>query len=286
MTTLRHGDRSQAVRELQRKLGERGAKIAADGVFGDATEAAVRAYQQQAGLVADGIAGPKTLASLQGADCSLLLKNADMVRAADRLGVPLAAVYALNEVESKGRGFLDNGKPVILYERHVMYARLQKVRHPCADPAELAMLTAQLRQHADELAKQAPALVNPKFGGYIGGTAEHQRLAQARMIDEQAALESCSWGAFQVMGFHWERLGYPSVQAFVEAMSRSESDQLEAFVRYIETDPTLLKALKALKWAKVAELYNGPDYKRNLYDVKLQRAFERHRNCGCGQEAA
>ncbi|WP_406819226.1 N-acetylmuramidase domain-containing protein [Pseudomonas sp. KnCO4] len=284
--TLRHGDRSQAVRDLQRKLIDRGAKIGADGVYGDATEAAVRTYQHRAGLVADGIAGPKTLASLQGADCAHLLKNVDMVRAADRLGVPLAAVYALNEVESKGRGFLDNGKPVILYERHIMYARLQKIRRPSDDQDELEQLTDQLRQRADELAKQFPALVNPKFGGYVGGTAEHQRLAQARMIDEQAALESCSWGAFQVMGLHWERLGYPSVQAFVEAMCRSESDQLEAFVRYIEADPTLLKVLKSLKWAKVAELYNGPDYKRNLYDVKLQRAFERYQDCGCGQEAA
>ncbi|MGR6474435.1 N-acetylmuramidase domain-containing protein [Pseudomonas juntendi] len=281
---LRHGDRSQAVRDLQRKLIDRGAKIGADGVYGDATEAAVRTYQHQAGLVADGIAGPKTLASLQGADCAHLLKNADMVRAADRLGVPLAAVYALNEVESKGRGFLDNGKPVILYERHIMYARLQKIRQPYADQDALDQMTDRLRQRADELANQYPALVNPKFGGYVGGTAEHQRLTQARMIDDQAALESCSWGAFQVMGFHWERLGYASVQAFVEAMSRSESDQLEAFVRYIEADPTLLKALKSLKWAKVAELYNGPDYKRNLYDVKLQRAFERHQ--GCGQVAA
>ncbi|WP_286778221.1 N-acetylmuramidase family protein [Pseudomonas sp. UBA2311] len=282
--TLRHGDRSQAVRDLQRKLIAHGANISADGVYGDATEAAVRTYQHQAGLVADGIAGPKTLASLQGADCAHLLKNTDMVRAADRLGVPLAAVYALNEVESKGLGFLDNGKPVILYERHIMYARLQKVRRPCDDQDDLEQLTNQLKRRADELAKQFPALVNAKFGGYIGGTAEHQRLTQARMIDDQAALESCSWGAFQVMGFHWERLGYASVQAFVEAMSRSESDQLEAFVRYIEADPTLLKALKSLKWAKVAELYNGPDYKRNLYDVKLQRAFERHQ--GCGQVAA
>lgn len=284
--TLRHGDRSQAVRDLQRKLIDRGAKISADGVYGDATEAAVRTYQHRAGLVADGIAGPKTLASLQGADCAHLLKNSDMVRAADRLGVPLAAVYALNEVESKGRGFLDNGKPVILYERHIMYVRLQKIRRHCDDQDELERLTDQLQQRADELAKQFPALVNPKFGGYVGGTAEHQRLAQARLIDDQAALESCSWGAFQVMGFNWESLGYASVQAFVEAMSRSESDQLEAFVRYIEADPTLLKALKSLKWAKVAELYNGPDYRRNLYDVKLQRAFERHQDCGCGQEAA
>ncbi|MFB4401230.1 N-acetylmuramidase domain-containing protein [Pseudomonas inefficax] len=271
MTNLKHGDRSQAVRELQRKLNEHGAKLVTDGVFADTTEAAVRAYQVKVGLVSDGIAGPKTLASLQGSNTLQLLKHADLVSASQRLGVPVAAVYALNEVESQGRGFLDNGKPVILYERHIMYRQLQILRTPEDDQD-------QLRQRADELAKQAPALVNPKAGGYIGGSSEHQRLAQARQIDEVAALESASWGAFQVMGFHWKRLGYASVHDFVAAMVKSESDQLEAFVRFIETDATLLKALKGLKWATVAKLYNGPDYQRNLYDVKLERAFERHQD--------
>ncbi|MGE7094721.1 N-acetylmuramidase domain-containing protein [Pseudomonas fulva] len=271
MTTLRHGDRSQLVRDLQRMLNDRGAKLIADGVFGDATEEAVRAYQAKAGLVSDGIAGPKTLAGLQGLDTGKLLKHADLVQASLRLGVPVAAVYALNEVESKGLGFLDNGRPVILYERHVMYNRLQLVRSPDDDQE-------QLQQRALLLAKQAPTLVNPKAGGYIGGTAEHQRLAQARQLDDVAALESASWGAFQVMGYHWQRLGYPSIHDFVAAMNRSEADHLEAFVRYIEADTSLIKALKALKWATVAKLYNGPDYQRNLYDVKLERAFERHQD--------
>ncbi|WP_065759685.1 N-acetylmuramidase domain-containing protein [Pseudomonas defluvii] len=279
MNAIRHGDRSLAVRDLQRKLNEHGAKLIADGAFGDATEAAVRAYQHRIGLVADGIAGTKTLDSLQGADCQQLLKNADLVNAAKRLGVPLGAVYALNEVESKGRGFLDNGKPVILFERHIMYRQLQQRRLPDDD-------LVQLKQHADELVLLQPALVNPKPGGYIGGSAEHQRLAHARMLDDTSALESCSWGAFQIMGFHWQRLGYANVQDFVAAMTRNESEQFEAFVRFIEADTTLHKALKALKWPTVAKLYNGADYKRNLYDVKLQRAFERHQNCGCGQVAA
>lgn len=273
MTTLRHGDRSQAVRELQRLLNAKGAKLETDGAFGDATEAAVRAYQEKVGLVSDGAAGPKTMASLQGLDTGKLLKHADLVQASARLGVPVAAVYALNEVESKGRGFLDNGKPVILYERHVMFDRLQLVRSSDDDQE-------QLHQRAEQLAKQAPNLVNPKAGGYIGGSAEHQRLAQARQLDEVSALESASWGGFQVMGYHWQRLGYSSVHDFVTAMNRTEADQLEAFVRYIETDTTLHKALKALKWATVAKLYNGPNYQRNLYDVKLERAFERHQDRG------
>ncbi|MEX5545248.1 N-acetylmuramidase family protein [Pseudomonas pergaminensis] len=279
MTTLRHGDRSQAVLILQKNLVKHGAKLTPDGDYGDATETAVRAYQLKVGLVADGVAGTKTQASLAGSDCAQLLRNADLVTAADRLGVPLASIFAVNEVESKGKGFLDNGKPVILFERHIMYRQLAKARHPGDDPAEL-------KRHADQLAVANPALVNPKSGGYSGGTAEHQRLAMARLIDDTSALESASWGAFQIMGFHWQRLGYASVQAFVAAMSAGESQQFDAFTRFIETDPALHKALKARKWAEFAKLYNGPDYLRNLYDTKLERAYERHAGCECGQGVA
>lgn len=279
MTTLRHGDRSQAVRILQKNLNNQGANLVLDGDYNNATEAAVRDYQVKAGLVADGIAGAKTQTSLAGGDCAQLLRNHDLVAAAERLDVPLASIYAVNEVESKGKGFLDNGKPVILFERHIMYRQLATARNASDDPAEL-------KRQADRLATANPALVNPKPGGYIGGTAEHQRLAMARLIDDTAALESASWGAFQIMGFNWQRLGYTSVQDLVAAMSVGESQQFDAFTRFIETDPVLYKALKARKWAEFAKLYNGPDYQRNLYDIKLQRAYERHASCECGQGAA
>lgn len=59
-TILKVGSKGAAVKELQTLLG-----IAADGDFGPLTEKAVRAFQQQAGLVVDGLAGPYTLAKLK-----------------------------------------------------------------------------------------------------------------------------------------------------------------------------------------------------------------------------
>ena len=271
-TALRHGDRSQAVRDLQKKLNVHGASLVADGDYGDATEDAVRAYQVKVGLVADGVAGTKTLASLIGGDCRQLLKNQNLVNAAKRLDIPLASVMAVNEVESLGAGFLDNGKPKILYERHIMYRQLARPRTSEDD-------AVALQAHADDLATSQPNLVNPRAGGYAGGTAEHQRLAHAKLIDDTCALESASWGAFQIMGFHAVRLGYCSVQDFAARMAKDENEQFEAFVRFLEADPALLKALKAKKWAVFAKGYNGPDYQRNLYDIKLERAYQRHAAC-------
>ncbi len=253
------GSRGLAVRNLQAALKLAGFAVTVDGDFGEQTERAVAAFQRRAGLVDDGVAGPKTLAALAGRDTSKLLKRQDLQQAADRLGVPLASVMAVNQVESRGEGFAANGRPVILFERHVMHARLQA--------------NGLSEAEADALAAKHPALVNRKPGGYIGGTAEHQRLAQAQQIHFAAALESASWGLFQIMGYHWQRLGYFDAQHFADTMALSEAAQLDAFVSFIETNTALHKALKGKRWAEFARRYNGPAYARNLYDVKLARAY-------------
>src|SRR3954468_7553277 len=58
---LKRGSRGPAVATLQGQLG-----IAADGVFGPQTAAAVRAFQARNGLVVDGIVGPQTQGALGG----------------------------------------------------------------------------------------------------------------------------------------------------------------------------------------------------------------------------
>ncbi len=59
------GSRGDEVRRIQTALRDRGyLNDAVDGIFGSRTRAAVIRFQKDAGLQADGIAGPKTLAAL------------------------------------------------------------------------------------------------------------------------------------------------------------------------------------------------------------------------------
>lgn len=62
--TLRRGDQGDAVRLLQSKLNEHGARLKLDGDFGDNTDKAVRQFQQKHGLTTDGVVGLKTRKAL------------------------------------------------------------------------------------------------------------------------------------------------------------------------------------------------------------------------------
>lgn len=69
-TTVKLGSKGDAVKTLQTKLkklgykGKDGKELTCDGSFGANTEYALKNFQKKKGLVADGVAGPKTWAKL------------------------------------------------------------------------------------------------------------------------------------------------------------------------------------------------------------------------------
>lgn len=257
---MRIGDTGASVISLQQSLSTLGYDLTPDGIFGPKTEHQVMQFQRNHRLVADGIVGPKTISRLTNLRDPGYLQQADIDKAAERLGVPVAAIMAFNEVESRGQGFIDDHKPAILFERHIMRRRLINDDH----------------FDIESLEDEYPDIVNRRPGGYLGGTREYGRLERAKEISSEAAIESTSWGLFQILGLHWERLGYESAHDFELKMCTSEDYHLEALVSFIQTSSRLLDAIRKQDWRKVARIYNGPNYAKNSYDVKLQAAFDRY----------
>lgn len=61
-TISKIGSRGNEVRQIQKKLRELGYyKGSVDGIYGTGTQKAVKSFQKNCGITADGIAGPKTL---------------------------------------------------------------------------------------------------------------------------------------------------------------------------------------------------------------------------------
>ena len=167
------------------------------------------------------------------------ITDEDYDEAAKTLGVEVAVVKAVSTVETAGESFDIAGRPRILFERHYFHR-----------------LTAGAydTHHARISAKSS--------GGYGKFSEQYKKLAEAYLLDEDAALESASWGSFQIMGESYRRAGFTSVKAFVQAMTTSEAAHMRAFVAFVKSDSAMAKALRDKNWAGFAKRYNGSGYKK------------------------
>lgn len=175
------------------------------------------------------------------------------------LDVAASALFAIVEVESAGKtGVVVNGKfkPVIRIEGHYFYDRLSGEKRKRAVREGLAH-------------PYAGRVKNPR-----SQTARYEMLDRMKAIDEDAALESCSWGVGQVMGANWEHLGYPSVQALVEEAMSGVAGQVRVMIEFIKANH-LVDELRNRNWAGFARAYNGPAYAKHGYHTKMARAYQR-----------
>lgn len=202
-------------------------------------------------IVVDGQFGPQTEAALNAWMTKLTPKRSQGTSLSEA-PFEQAAVQAVIDVESPEGAFLEPNLPPILFEAH----QFSKRTHRKYDESYPDISSP----HGDRSL-------------YKGGIAEYARLHKASKLDHVAALESTSWGKFQIMGFNHKRCGYDNVFDFVDAMKRSEEEQDRAFIRFIMSDTVLKEALRSKDWDTFARRYNGPGYKQNKYDTRIAKAY-------------
>jgi hypothetical protein len=187
--------------------------------------------------------------------------------AAARHSLNPASLQAIISVESSGSGYLGNGWVRILYERHWLWRRLE----------ERGIIPTKL-------AAERPDLCGRSWDRryYRGGAAEWDRVAAvqawgARADPERwesykkAAYESCSWGLFQLMGFHYTAAGYANIYELKHAFEESEVEQLDAILRWMSGNGLLAK-LRAQDWTGFARGYNG-NGQVPYYSSRLLQAY-------------
>ena len=263
MKTIRYKSRGSDVHALEEILVEIGYTVVISDYFGRDTQSAVMDFQKKNNLVVDGIVGSKTWSKLFVAQEALsmfhdkFLSEQDLQDFADRYDLELAAVKAVNEIESLGKGFLLDGRPRILFEGHIFWKELKKRG---LNPEDFVN---------DKTKNVLYKSWTKKF--YEGGKQEYDRLEKAAGMSDidavhEAAYASASYGAFQIMGFNYSVVGFPNVDSFVAQMYTHEKAHLAAFGKFCESN-NLIRHLKSKNWASFARGYNGSAYKENNYDT-------------------
>ncbi len=179
-----------------------------------------------------------------------------------------ALVHAFADVESGGRsGFGPAGLPVIAYEGHIFRA-LTSVR------------SAKTHPHITYPYDKTYPLLSYRYKKKAGPEWQKNNKDQATAwvtlntamaLNHDAAIESCSWGMFQVLGRYYTNYGYGNVDDFVTGMKTAKG-QLNSFIGYCRTRPGMVQAMIAKNFATMASLYNGADY--GDYDQRIQKAYK------------
>ena len=153
-------------------------------------------------------------------------------------------IYSVGTIESNNRGFDNNGNIIVRFEKHVFSRYLKK------DKSTQHLL--------DDVYK-------------LKGTG-FNTFNEAISINKHKALLSTSFGMFQIMGFNYNYCNYRDVESFVDSLMESEDNQIEAFCNFV-TNNNLVRFIDTKNFSKFAYYYNGPAYRENNYDIKLEKAY-------------
>ncbi|RKR37592.1 N-acetylmuramidase domain-containing protein [Paraburkholderia sp. BL17N1] len=109
-----------------------------------------------------------------------------------------------------------------------------------------------------------PDLCFPVLGRYgLEGLHQYKKVVRASTLDFEAALKSCSWGGFQILGEYFLKCGCSSVFEFANKFMSGTNGQVEIFVAFMKNiKPDAIDGLRERKWEKVAASYNGSNWKK------------------------
>lgn len=180
------------------------------------------------------------------------LSDATYQRFATQYGIELAALRAITKVESTPTGgYTAEGRPIILFEPHLFSRRTER-RFDTTNPNISYRAWGGRPYPRDQAGRWA-------------------QLREAYALDPEAAVASTSWGAYQILGLNYARSGFTSATEFVAALSRSRTEQLQAFLSFIQASE-LMDEVQRLDWEGFARGYNGPG-QTERYGRLLREAY-------------
>lgn len=204
------------------------------------------------------------------------LTTEDFLWATSKLSCTIAQIRAVDEVESGGGWFKDVRADILAKDGPGGFLGGPHLPKLLFEAHKFSSFTN------GRYDKSHPNLSSPRWNRalYVGGQGEWIRLWDAMKLDRTAALKSASYGRYQIMGFNHKLAGFATVEAYVDAMKKSERAHLEAFVSFIQNSG-LADELRRVSNVHAdcipfASGYNGSGYAANEYHVKIARAHKKY----------
>lgn len=220
---------------FQQWLNSHGAGIAADGVFGPATEAAALKVFSNTNAQA--------------------VTSEQVAAIATDLGVSVKQVNAVAKVESRGGGYDDFGRPTLLFERH-WFHRFTSGKYAAKVPDLSASKPGGYGKSSAQWGRllrackydPAAAFRSCSWGKFQVMGDYFDEFGFATPFDFALSMTQSEMGHYQ------------SLASYVKMT------KLQDEMRALSTDPRTCRLF--------ARGYNGPNYGINAYDVKLAGAMK------------
>lgn len=193
---------------------------------------------------------------------------------AESINTDYASLMAFISVESGGSGFDPKTGKIIIQFEPTWFRRLTALEMREYQRLKTRMDTSL---PLDMKEYHLYCLWNIVLTNKVEGqAAEWKAFNAAFTISKKAALLSTSIGIMQIMGFNCDSCGYNNVDEMWNDFKTGEEAQIRAGAKFIKSKPLLHKALLNQDWANVAYFYNGADYARNNYHIKLSEAHQKY----------
>lgn len=180
-----------------------------------------------------------------------MIRLVDCIECSNNLALEPEIIQAVANVES--------GKDInaFLFEPHV-FSRLTYHKYDLSHPDVSYPAWDRTRYPKNVLARQ-------------------DQFDKAEQLAGDLAYRSASWGLFQIMGYHYNVLGYKSAKLMATDLRSTVLPNINAFGEFIRMNG-LIDNLRNQDWERFARGYNGQGYRLNKYDTRIAEEYKKLKN--------
>ena len=185
-----------------------------------------------------------------------------------RYGIDVACAVAVLSVESSGQGFAagNQNRMVIRFENHKFWQFWGKDNAQRFSECFRYRVGKAWKDHEFRRSSQ------DEWRSFHGNQRREWEVFEfARAMNEPAAIQSISMGAPQIMGFHYERLGYQTPVEMLDDFSTDMAAHIRGLFAFF--DRPMVRALQTLDFVGFARRYNGSG-QQEVYGKRIDQHYQ------------